>query len=64
MSPLKKEYEWVGKYTCAVRQIPTKFSKFHPVPYAKVVATWRQMNIIKHLRENNGDRHGDKPSIT
>ena len=56
MLPLKKEYEWVGKYTCEEARSPTKFSKFYPPYPAKRVATWQQMNKIKHLRKKSGNK--------
>jgi len=55
-SPLKKEYEWVGKYTCAVRRITTKFPKFYPPCPVFLVATWQQINKIKHLRKKSGNK--------
>jgi len=56
MLPLKNEYEWVGKYTCVEGRSLTKFPKFYPPCPVFLVATWQQINKIKHLRKKSGNK--------
>lgn len=55
-SPLFFNSEWVGKFTCVVGRIRTKFSKFYPPYPVFLVATWQQINKIKHLRKKSGNK--------
>jgi hypothetical protein len=59
MLPLKKEYEWVGKSLAKMDVVSPSFQSFTSLPYANRVATWQQLNKIKHLRKKRGNKLGN-----